>query len=52
MIISVFDILSGHFCKIAYANYTIISGTPNIMGRPVPRRTCLRVAKLNRYQSI
>ena len=51
-IISVFNIPSGHFCKIAYANYTIISGKRNIMGRRVHRHTCLRVAKLNRNQSI
>ena len=50
IIISVFNIPSGQFCIIACANYTVISGKRNIMGRPVPRHTCLRVAKLNRNQ--
>ena len=50
IIISVFNIPSGQFCIIACANYTIISVKRNIMGRRVPRHTCLRVAKLNRNQ--
>ena len=52
IIISVFNIPLGQFYIIACANYTIISGKRNIMGRRVPRHTCLRVAKLNRDQSI
>ena len=47
IIISVFNTPSGQFCIIACANYTIISGKRNIMGRLVPRYTCLGVAKLN-----
>ena len=47
IIISVFNIPSGQFCIKACANYTIISGKRNIMGRRVPRHTCFRVAKLN-----
>ena len=50
IIISVFNIPSGQFCIIACANCTVISGKRNIMGRRVPRHTCLRVAKLNRNQ--
>ena len=52
IIISVFNIPSSQFYKIACANYTIISSKCNIMGRRVPRHTCLRVEKLNRDQSI
>ena len=52
IIISVFNIPSGQYCIIACANYTVISGKRNIMGRRVPRHTCLRVAKLNRNQSM
>ena len=44
------NIPSGQFCIIACANYTIISGKRNIMGRLVPRHTCFKVAKLNRNQ--
>ena len=51
IIISVFNIPLGQFCIIACANYTIISGKRNIMGRLVSRYTCLRVAKLNPNQS-
>ena len=50
IIISIFNIPSGQFCIIACANYTIISGKRNIMGRWVPRHTCLRAAKLNGNQ--
>ena len=39
IIISLFNIPSGQFCIIACANYTIISGKRNIMGRRVPRHT-------------
>ena len=52
IIISVFNKPSGQFCKISFGNYTVISGKHNIMGRRVPRHTCLRVAKLNRNQSM
>ena len=52
IIISVSIIPSCQFCIIACANYTIISGKRNIMGRLVPSHTCLRVAKLNQNQSI
>ena len=52
IIIRVFNILSCQFCIIACANYNIISGKHNIMGRLVPSHTCLRVAKLNRNHSI
>ena len=52
IMISVFNIPSGQFCIIACANYTIISGKRNIMGRWVPRHTYFRVAKLNRNQCI
>ena len=50
IIISVFNIPSGQFCILTCANYTIVSGKRNIMGRLVPRHTCLRVVKLNRNQ--
>ena len=50
--ISVFNIPLCQFCIIECANYTIISGQLNIMGRLVPSHTCLRVAKLNRNQYI
>ena len=42
IITSVLNIPSGQFYIIACANYTIISGKRNIMGRRVPRNTCLR----------
>ena len=41
LIISVFNIPSDQLCKIACANYTIISCKRNIIGRRVPRHTCL-----------
>ena len=52
IMISVFNIQSCQFCIIACANHTIISGKRHIKGRLVPSHTCLRVAKLNRNQSI
>ena len=47
-----FQYTVGSFCIIACANYTIISSKRNIKGRRVSRHTCLKVAKLNRNQSI
>ena len=48
--ISVFNIPSCQYCIIMCANYTIISGKRNIMGRLVPSHTCLIVAKLKQNQ--
>ena len=52
IIINVFNIPLCQFCIKACANYNIISGERNIMGRLVSSHTCLRVAKLNWNQSI